>query len=144
MNRPRLRSQSGPLAGAGLMATPSHDATRIDPHLFRVLLLSRLHLICLCPLSLAPAGVAVHSIRLATTAQRAVEFWADGGLQLRALAHEFAMRGGARVSTDLHVRDLDILAPEVHDGRRIEIIAEGLPLFGGAQLAVDLGFCSSL
>ena len=39
-----LRSQSGPLAGAALLATPSNDATRIESHLFRVLLLRRLRL----------------------------------------------------------------------------------------------------
>ena len=54
-----LRSQSGPLAGAALMATPSHDATRIDPHLFRVLLLRRLHLfafaLCLSHLPVWPS-----------------------------------------------------------------------------------------
>ena len=51
--------------------------------------------------------------------------------------HLINREGGARVSTNVHVRDMDIFAPEVHDGRRTEIIAEGLPLFGGAQLAVD-------
>ena len=88
-----LRSQSGPLAGAALLATPSHDATRIDPPFCSVCSCCAAS-ICHCPLSLAPAGVAVHSIRLATTAQRAAEqgFWADGGLQLRALAREFAVR----------------------------------------------------
>ena len=44
---------------------------------------------------------------------------------------------GARVFTNVYVRDLDLLAPSVHDARRLEIIAEGLPMFGEAQLAVD-------
>ena len=42
------------------------------------------------------------------------------------------------------MRNLDIVAPDVQDGRRIEIIAEGLPLFGGAQLAVDTTSVSAL
>ena len=35
------------------------------------------------------------------------------------------------------VRDLDLLQPGVADGRRLEVVADGLPLFGGAQLAMD-------
>ena len=43
--------------------------------------------------------------------------------------------GGARVSTTVMVRDLDVLAPQALDSR-LEV-AEGLPLFGGMQLAID-------
>ena len=42
------------------------------------------------------------------------------------------------------VRDLDLRAPDVHDGRRLEVVAEGLPLFGGAQLALDTSLVSAL
>ena len=36
------------------------------------------------------------------------------------------------------VRDLDLALPgAVADGRRLEVVVDGLPLFGGAQLAVD-------
>ena len=35
------------------------------------------------------------------------------------------------------VRDLDLLAPQALDGRRLEVVAEGLPLFGSMQLAID-------
>ena len=99
---------------------------------------------CHCPLSLAPAGVAFHSIRLAATAQRAAEqgFWADG-FAVESIGARICSEGGARVFTNVHARDLDILVPEMHDGRRIELIAEGLPLFGGAQLAVDTTLVSA-
>ena len=50
---------------------------------------------------------------------------------------------GARVSMNVFVRDLDLLAPNVQDARRLEIVAEGLPLFGGAQLAVDTTLVSA-
>ena len=43
---------------------------------------------------------------------------------------------GGRVSTNVMVRDLDVAEPRV-DGRRLEIVVDGLPLFSGAQLAVD-------
>ena len=48
-----------------------------------------------------------------------------------------------RVSTNVFVRDLDLLAPNVQDARRLEIVAEGLPLHGGAQLAVDTTLVSA-
>ena len=44
-------------------------------------------------------------------------------------------RGRAR--TNLIIRDMDILVPKVHDGRRLEVVVDGLPLRGGAQLAID-------
>ena len=51
---------------------------------------------------------------------------------------------GARVATNVLVRDLDLLVPNVYDGRRLEIVAEGLPLFGGFQLVVDTTLVSPL
>ena len=42
------------------------------------------------------------------------------------------------------VRDLDSRAPDVHDGRRLVVVATGLPLFGGAQLALDTTLVSAL
>ena len=35
------------------------------------------------------------------------------------------------------VRDMDLGLPHAHDSRRLEIVADGLPLFGGLQLALD-------
>ena len=35
------------------------------------------------------------------------------------------------------LRDFDLAAPNPGDQRRVEILADGLPLFGGAQLAVN-------
>ena len=45
--------------------------------------------------------------------------------------------GGAWVRTNVMVRDLDLGAYNHFDGRRLEIIADGLPLRRGAQLAID-------
>ena len=42
------------------------------------------------------------------------------------------------------VRDLDLLAPQALDGRRLEVVAEGLPLFGCMQLAIDATLVSPL
>ena len=50
---------------------------------------------------------------------------------------------GGRVSTNVLVRDLDLPVP-VNDTRRLEVVVDGLPLFGGAQLAVDSTLVSAL
>ena len=49
-----------------------------------------------------------------------------------------------RVSTNLHVRDMDL--PEFNnlDGRRLEVVADGLTLWHGAQLAIDTTLVSPL
>ena len=43
---------------------------------------------------------------------------------------------GGRVSVNQHVRDFDIAASNAADNRRLEVVADGLPLFHGAQLAI--------
>ena len=35
------------------------------------------------------------------------------------------------------VRDLDLAEPRAADGRRLEVVVDGLPLFGRCQLVVD-------
>ena len=52
--------------------------------------------------------------------------------------------GGARVSTNVMVRDLDLSQAPGVDGRRLEVVGEGLSLFGGAQLAIDATLVSAL
>ena len=52
--------------------------------------------------------------------------------------------GGARVSLNVMVRDLDLSHAPGVDGRRLEVVAEGLSLFGGAQLAIDATLVSAL
>ena len=42
-----------------------------------------------------------------------------------------------RVSVNVRVADFDLLPPGRIDDRKIEVVADGLPLFHGAQLAVD-------
>ena len=41
------------------------------------------------------------------------------------------------MGTDIMVRDMDLLPQDRQDGRRLEVVADGLPLFHGAQLAID-------
>ena len=41
------------------------------------------------------------------------------------------------MSLDVRVQDMDLARPDALDNRRLEVVAVGLPLFQGAQLAVD-------
>ncbi len=45
--------------------------------------------------------------------------------------------GGALVHTNVFVRDLNLPRIRAQDGRRIEVIANGLPMHHGAQVAID-------
>ena len=44
---------------------------------------------------------------------------------------------GERVTTNVRVQDLDLPPRAGADNRRLEVVADGLPLFHGAQLAID-------
>ena len=82
---------------------------------------------------------------LATTVQRVREWesWGVGGSPWRVQAARVCREAGARVSTSLFVRDLDLPIAN-HDARRLEVVADGLPLFGGAQLAIETTLFSSV
>ena len=49
-----------------------------------------------------------------------------------------------RVSCNVSVRDLDVGVPVAGDGRRLEVVTDGLPLFHGARLALDATMVSAL
>ena len=89
--------------------------------------------------------VAVSLTLLATIARRTLEQGSlvDGASPSKAGAR-ICREGGARVTTNVMVRDLDLPVPNARDSRRLEIVADGLPLFGGAQLAVDTTLVSPL
>ena len=59
------------------------------------------------------------------------------GFSLETAAARVCREAGARVSVNVFLRDLDLPVP-CTDARRLEIVADGLPLFGGAQLAAQL------
>ena len=49
-----------------------------------------------------------------------------------------------RVATNLLVRDLGLGTPDACDARRLEFVVDGLPLYGGVQLAVDTTLVSAI
>ena len=65
------------------------------------------------------------------------------GFALECSEAQVCREAGGRVSTN--VRDLDIPGPHAAmDGRRLEVISDGLPLFDGAQVALDTTIVSPL
>ena len=66
------------------------------------------------------------------------------GIPLERAAARVCREAGARVTTNTRLSDLNLDHINRHDDRRIEVIANGLPLWGGAQLAVDTTLVSPL
>ena len=62
------------------------------------------------------------------------------GYPLEVAAAQVCREAGARVSTNLHVRDMDFAEFNNLDGRRLEVVADGLTLWHGAQLSMDTTF----
>ena len=111
--------------------------------LFRAILLRRLRLPlpltsarCRCRAHLDPCGDHL------AACPRSGILRARGGPLERAAAR-VCREAGAAVALNVLVRDLNV-DPARQDDRRIEVIANGLPLWGGAQLAVDTTLVSPL
>ena len=139
-----LRSQSGPLAGTLLAAAPSTWLTRVDSPPLQSAPLQ-------APPSPSPSLFTPVSMRpflgrLWPPSRCAFESGGPGrrGFSVESVAARTCREGGARVATNLLVRDMDLRPPNVIDSRRLEVVADGLPLFGGVQLVVDTTLVSPL
>ena len=129
--RALVRSQGGPLSSRPFVAR-LHDSPSSRPSLS--VCCSSVVSTCPSPCPPATAGVAVHSTALA---MRGCRVLGRRGFAVESAIARICREGGARVSMNVFVRDLD-LGPFNHlDGRRLEVVADGLSLFGGAQLAID-------
>ena len=64
------------------------------------------------------------------------------GFAVESAVEQICREAGARVSTNVMIRDLDIAGSNT-DARRLEVVAEGLSIFGGAQLALDATLVST-
>ena len=135
--RALIRSQTGPLAAMPFVALPTNSFSRFDPQPFRVLLLRRLHLplplsarLCRCGRPLDPCGHHRSACAVAGVLGRR-------GFPLESAAARVCREAGARVRTNVMVRDMDLLPAAALDGRRLEVVADGLTLHRGAQLAID-------
>ena len=65
------------------------------------------------------------------------------GFAVESAAARVCREAGGRVTLNVMVRDMDLAVPHAHDTRRLEIVADGLPLFGGTQLDIDTTLVSA-
>ena len=141
-----MLSQSGPMCGEPFTCFPTSRETRFDSQSFRLLLLRRLRLPlpftarrCRCGRPLGPSGHhRAACARVGVLGRR--------GFALESAATRVCREAGGRVMTNMLVRDMD-LAPGANymaDGRRLEVVVDGLSLFHGAQLAIHTTLVSAV
>ena len=142
--RALVRSQGGSGAGLALRACPTCRVTQLEPQQLRVLLLRRLQL---------PLPLSVHSCRCGRpldqfghhrAACARAGILGKRGYALESVVARIFREAGGRVTTNVLLRELDFGLVGEADGRRLEVVADGLPLFGGAQLAIDTTVVSAL
>ena len=116
---------------------PTSTLTTVPSAELRVLLLRRLHLPipvvtrrCRCRGELDDRGHHRAACSTCGVLRRR-------GKPLEKAAARVCREAGARVAENVLLRDMNIAGISGHDGRNLEVVANGLPLWGGAQLAVD-------
>ena len=142
LERLAARHNSGPVwrgsevpthqQGVKILGTsPTSHLTRLQPHLFRTILLRRLR---------QPLPLSERSCRcgrpLDSSGHHRAACAQAGALGRRGFAVESAAaricrEAGGRVRVNVFVRDMDLIIPNANDGRRLEVVVDGLPLFGG-------------
>ena len=135
-----LFSQTGPFSSRPFCAPSCPELTFPSGHL-RALLLRRLRLplplsarSCRCRRPLDPPG---------DHQALGLVLCGVGDVRSKRAAARVCREAGARVTCNALVRDLNVAVARFDD-RRIEVIANGLPLWNGAQLAVDTTIVSPL
>ena len=135
-SRALLLSQAGDAASCAFTALPTSADTRVPDAEYRVMLLRRLRL----PLPLAPkrcpCGGRLDEYGDHRSACAQVGALARRAGPLERAAARICKEAGARVASHVALRDLNLDVP-AGDGRRIEVVANGLPIWQGAQIAVD-------
>lgn len=144
--RALLLSQSGGAASAWLRALPSETALRMRPT--RTLTAVRRRLRWCVPLS---RGTCCRGCRkeLGFLGDRAAACGMSGRIKLRSRPLEkmwarVLREAGARVRENMMLRDTGVPGIDPNDGRRIDVVATGLPLAHGRPVAVDATLISPL
>ena len=127
-----IRSQSGKGSGIAFTTMPTSSELSIPSQSFRILLLRRLRLdlplrqrMCRCRRFLDSKGDHRAACAVCGVLSRR-------GFPLESAMARVCREGGARVQFNAFLRDLNLGVANVTDGRRLEVIADGLPLFKGA------------
>ena len=142
-----LRSQSGPGAGMWLATRPRTSETTMSPTRFQVALRRRLR----WPLQLGPRRCNGRTCGRILDPEG--DHWAScmrsGRVLRRARPIEriwarICREAGARVTENTLLRDTGMPGIGPTDGRRLEVIATGLPLYRGVPLGIDATLVSAL
>ena len=121
-----LRSRGGPLASAPFISMPIEKISRFDSQSFRLLFLRRLR---------QPLPLTVRSCRCGRLLdcfghhRSACPFAGRHGFPSENVAARICREAGGRVRTNVFVCDLDLPVFHNVDERRLEAVADGLPLF---------------
>ena len=131
-----LRSHSGGGASEVLCVNPTSPEFTMAPSIFRTVVLERLRL----PLDVIEATCACGGF-LDSLGRHRAACPQSGKLRTRAVGPERTLaricrEAGARVRCNVKLRDMNITTPAT-DEREVEVVASGLPLQHGAQLAID-------
>ena len=134
-NIQRHPSMVRPLASAPFIALPTSKATKVDAQPFRLLLCRRLHLPLPLSMRTCRCGRQLDRFGHHRAACAVAGVLGRRGFPLECVAAQICRE--ARVTTNVHVRDMDLAVFNNLDGRWLEVVADGLTLWHGAQLAID-------
>ncbi|CAK0830299.1 unnamed protein product, partial [Prorocentrum cordatum] len=142
-----LDSQGGRCGGRHLALIPSTPESTFTPERFRALLQRRLRL----PLDATASRCNGRSCQahLDERGDHRAACPRSGRLLKRGAPIErmwarVCREAGGRVRTDVFLRDMNLPGIAANDGRRIEVVANGLPAYHGRQLAIDACIVSPL
>ena len=139
-----LKAQKGPCAGTHLTALPTLPETKYKPAQLRTLLLRRLRL----PLQLAPrtckCGLPLDCFGDHRAACAGVGVLQTRAVPLKGMWRRVCREAGGRILKTGLLRDTNLGGVLPTDNRRLECVADELPLASGVQVAVDCTVVSPL
>ena len=121
--RALIRSQTAPRSAMPFIALSSSRFSRFDPQPLRVL--------SSCADSTFPS-LCPYTKLIRPSTRRGSR---AKGYPLESAAVRVCLEAGARVRTNVMVPDMDLLPAAALHGTRLEVVADGLSLYRGAQLA---------
>ena len=142
-SRALLLSQAGPGGSLALTALPTREEFTLQDDTFRCVLLRRLRLPLPLEARACRCGGALDELGDHRAACPTAGVLVRRACPLERAAARICREAGARVATNVFLRDSNLGLP-LTDGRRLEVVAHGLPAFGGVQVAVDVTLVSPL
>ena len=144
---------SGPLRRSFLTLTerlglccsprPTREEFTLQDDTFRCVLLRRLRLPLPLEARACRCGGALDELGDHRAACPTAGVLVRRACPLERAAARICREAGARVATNIFLHDLNLGLP-LTNGRRLEVVAHGLPAFGGVQVAVDVTLVSPL